>query len=295
MKRGIIIFIILLTFSAVQGQKYNPELAKGAFIEGDFKTTASQLDGYLQQNYTQDEDLFAEAILSFLHEQDSVKASQLTNIALKRGIKIENLLERMWTISKLNAMPSLFYNVKLLANQTNEPFAQAARNSLIERYVENKDNGAIVSLLEKSQSPDKGNIPQLKLLAQTYAQINKDSLAMESYKRLITVEPDNFDANVYVGIYYYLRGKKRMEKTKPAELKGLDYEPIDSLRKKVISSDILQSSEYIEKAISIKTNPQLRAIKEDNQTWLSELTQKSHITKKEKKRIEKANRKKKST
>lgn len=293
MKKGTIISIFMLIICAVNGQKYNLDLAKGAFIEGDYKTTATQLDGYLQRNYTQDEDLFAQAILAFLHEQDSVKAAQLTNIALKREIKIEKLLDKMWSISKLSATPSLFYNVKLLANQTNEPFAEAARNSLIQHYLENKDNSSIIALLEKSPAPNKGDIRQLQLLAQTYAQMNKDSLAMESYKRLITIDPVNFDANVYVGVYYYLRGKKRMEMTKPAELKGLEYEPIDTIRKEVIQSDIFQSLGYIERAISIRTNPQLRAIKDDNETWLSELVQKRLITKKEKKKIEKANRKKK--
>lgn len=292
MKKWFILSALLLLFGTISAQN-NLELAKGAFIEGDFKTTANQLYNFLQKNYSQDEELYAQAILSFLHDQDSIKSKELTNLALQRGVKIESLLDKMWDVSRLSAMPSLYNNISILAKQSNEPYADAARNSLIKHYLENKDSEAIISVLETSPSKG-GNLQQLTLLAQTYAQANKDSMAMLTYKRILTVEPKNYDANTYVGIYYYIKGAKKLETTQPAKLIGLQYEEINPLRKQVIETEIVQSLAYLEKALAIKSNEQVINLIHEEHIWLNELTQKKTITKKERKKIDKANKKNKS-
>lgn len=289
MKKWFIFSVLLFLFGYSSAQN-NLELAKGAFIEGDFKTTANQLYSYLQKNFTQDEELYSQAILSFLHEQDSIKSRELTNLALQRGVKVESLLNKMWDVARLTAMPSLYNNIRILAKQSNEPYADAAKNSLINHYLESKDKEATIALLETS-TIKADNIQLLTLLAQTYASLNKDSLAMITYKRITNIEPNNYDANSYIGIYYYVIGSKKLIKTHPAKLVGLQYEEMSTERKQIIETDIIQSLAYLEKAITIKSNEQLIQLINEEHNWLNELTQKKTITKKERKKIDKANRK----
>ncbi len=276
MKKWIWTILLSFLFSGIHAQTNGLEYAKGLFVEGDFVESGKKLFDYLQITDTKDAEVYALAVLSYLQINNGEKAAQINSLATQRGVDINSVFRQMRQISISSGMPGIFEKISVLMMQKNDLNSEMSGKYLLQFYLDNRNYDKANLLLGQLLQIDSTNIENLSTQALVFQSQGKDSLAVETYKKVIELEPLHFDANVFIGTYYFLIGKQGLEKIynqhiDAGSITGVDDARYRALRKEIISSFITRSVIYLENANLTRSTSLIREIIQTEKNWLNEL------------------------
>lgn len=276
MKKWIWIILLSFLFSGIKAQTNGLEYAKGLFVEGNFTDSGKKLQDYLKGVDSKDADVYALAVLSFVQNNDSEKAVQIIRLSAQRGVDIDNVFGQMRQISISSGMPGIFEKISVLLKKSEEIYSGISGKYLLQFYLDSRNYEKANLLLDDLLRINPASIENLSTLALVYQSQGRDSLAVETYKKVVELDPLNFDANVFIGTYYYLIGKGELEKIfnqhmDAKSITGMDDTRYQALRKEIISNYITRSVIYLENANLTRSTSLIREVLHTEQDWLNEL------------------------
>jgi tetratricopeptide (TPR) repeat protein len=258
----------------------NLEYAKGVFIEGNWPEAAQKLEEYLLVVNTKDEDIYARTVLAYVQSDETDKASQILRLATLRDIKVEVLFDRMQRISQEAGMPGIFERIFLLTKKKKDQYSSMADHYLLHYYLDNHKDELAILVLEDLLAENPKQVDNLLLLASAYHRVGKDSMAVVNYKKILTYDETNYEANLFIGAYYYLKAEVELKRIKMLYLPDnlytkMDYARYQLNRKEIISTYVSRSVVFLESAeVSLSTD-YLRKMLRVERALLAELMPKN--------------------
>jgi|GEM_PF-6237973 len=276
MKPIVVIFVLWIYALAGIAQIPNLEYAKGVFIEGNWPEAAQKLEEYLLVVNTKDEDIYARTVLAYVQCDETDKAAQILRLATLRDIKMDGLFNRMQRISQEAGMPGIFERIFLLTKKKKDQYSSMADHYLLHYYLDNHKDELAILVLEDLLAENPKQVDNLLLLANAYHRVGKDSMAVVNYQKILTYDEVNYEANLFIGSYYYIRAESELNRIKTLYLPGdlytkMDYARYQLSRKEIISGYVARSIVFLENAEASLSTDYLRKILRIERTLLAEL------------------------
>ncbi len=284
MKKWIGIILLSLLFSGIKAQTNGLEYAKGLFVEGDFVASGKKLQDYLQSVDSKDAEVYALAVLSFVQNNAGEKAAQIIHLSAQRGLDINDVFRQMRQISISSGMPGIFEKISVLLKLKENTCTEISGKYLLQFYLDNRNYEKAKPMLDELLRINPVSIEYHSTLALVYQSQGRDSLAVETYKKVLELDPLHFDANVFIGTFYFLKGKRELEKllnqyTDAGSITRIDDIRYKALRKEIITQYISLSVIYMENANLTRSTSLIREIIQSEQDWLNELVPKDALVK----------------
>lgn len=122
-----------------------------------------------------------------------------------------------------------------------------------------RDSKGAIRIAREGQMEQPDNLLWLRLEAEGWQLAGRSDQALLVYRKLLARDPDNLDALLYEGNYYYLTGKEkisRLEKEFEQQSAGsrMQYTAYRERVQEVLDNEFAQAIQYLEKANEIKQN-----------------------------------------
>lgn len=122
-----------------------------------------------------------------------------------------------------------------------------------------RDSKGAIRIAREGQMEQPDNLLWLRLEAEGWQLAGRSDQALLVYRKLLARDPDNLDALLYEGNYYYLTGKEkisRLEKEFEQQSAGsrMQYAAYRERVQEVLDNEFAQAIQYLEKANEIKQN-----------------------------------------
>lgn len=122
-----------------------------------------------------------------------------------------------------------------------------------------RDSKGAIRIARKGQAEQPDNSLWLRLEAEGWQLAGQSDQAMLAYRKLLMRDPDNIDALLYEGNYYYLQGKEkisRLEKEFEQQTAGsrMQYTAYRQRVQEVLDNEFALAIQYLEKANEMKPN-----------------------------------------
>lgn len=122
-----------------------------------------------------------------------------------------------------------------------------------------RDSKGAIRIAREGQMEQPDNLLWLRLEAEGWQLAGRSDQALLVYRKLLARDPDNLDALLYEGNYYYLTGKEkisRLEKEFEQQSAGsrMQYAAYRERVQEVLDNEFAQAIQYLEKANDIKQN-----------------------------------------
>lgn len=204
MKRSLALLALLLTMLPVWSETtYSTLSAKAArfFALGEWASASAMYTLMLDQR-TDDASVFGHAIVAAGMNDDTKRQIDLINQALNVHQPIDSVLLATQRAS-LSAEQTSLYERFLFSIKEHEPWLNRVADSYLLNYYLFRDNGpGIVAMSETMLAGLPDNERFLYTLAHGKLLCGDITSAIDTYKHIVELNPEAYDALLYLGNYY---------------------------------------------------------------------------------------------
>lgn len=193
------------------------------------------------------------------------EAKPLFETALERGFADERLYEWLGIICGREKDYACQEEIYLKAIETFPDLQFSYKTRLVNTYYYSKQYDKVVPLAEEILTVDPDDMKVREFYAGSLNRLKKTKEALEAYQEILKMDPENKNANLFVGNYYYLVGKSQLDReTKKYEAiatpSRVQYHEFTKKNQAIIADYYTKAIPYLETAYKLGQNENVKKI-----------------------------------
>ena len=154
---------------------------------------------------------YVDAVVASAMMNDSSSIMQYVVRSEMQGLSLDSLFTGIDVLSRSIGQSGIYEQVLLLVKEQQPWFTRVTNNYLLGYYVFRHDAEKILAVADELLSVMPGQINYLKAKADALLLLGNDTAAVEVQKTILDIDSLNFDANLFLGSYYAIKGQEKLK------------------------------------------------------------------------------------
>ncbi len=266
MKRiTVILLLCVMALSAFAEMPYRTILRKADdhFVNREWREAIPLYDLLLKRKPERIKS-YVDAVVSSAMVEDSALVMRYVVQSEKQGLSLDSLFTGIAAGSRSVGNSAVYERVLLLVKREQPWFTRVANNYLLQHYLFRHDAERVLAIADELLAVAPAQINYLKAKADALLWQGKDSAVVEVQRAILQIDSLNFDANLFLGSYYAMRGKNKLAEINARYIETGERNAEESLvykqeKRAVLDSDIAQAKNYFTCASQTRKNKYLTA------------------------------------
>ena len=263
--RRIIGFFLFcsIAFSAFAEMPYRTVLRKADdhFVNREWQESVAMYDVLLERRPGRVK-TYVDAVVASAMMNDSSSIMQYVVRSEMQGLSLDSLFTGIDVLSRSIGQSGIYEQVLLLVKEQQPWFTRVTNNYLLGYYVFRHDAEKILAVADELLSVMPGQINYLKAKADALLLLGNDTVAVEVQKTILDIDSLNFDANLFLGSYYAIKGQEKLKSIDQQYLEDSNGLSISASvykeeKRQVIDDDIACAKKYFTIAARVRSNKYL--------------------------------------
>ena len=260
--RRIIGFFLFcsIAFSVFAEMPYRTVLRKADdhFVNREWQEAVAMYDVLLERRPGRVK-TYVDAVVASAMMNDSSSIMQYVVRSEMQGLSLDSLFTGIDVLSRSIGQSGIYEQVLLLVKEQQPWFTRVTNNYLLGYYVFRHDAEKILAVADELLSVMPGQINYLKAKADALLLLGNDTAAVEVQKTILDIDSLNFDANLFLGSYYAIKGQEKLKSIDQQYLEDSNGLSISASvykeeKRQVIDDDIACAKKYFTIAARVRSN-----------------------------------------
>ena len=207
---------------------------------------------------------YVDAVVSSAMLNDSSSVMAYVVRSEKQGVSLDSLFSGVDACSRAIGHTAVYEQVLLLVKKEQPWFTRVANNYLLGYYSFRRDAPKMIEIADELLAVMPDHIGYLRAKAEALLLLGAHEKALAVQQSILKIDSLDFDANVFMGSYYAMKGREKLDSIDKRYLGGDDNLPA-SVRKKtytrekqtIIDTDIARAKRYFSTASHTRGNKYL--------------------------------------
>lgn len=261
MRRVIGVLLLCATLFAAWGeQPYRTVLRKADdyFVNAEWRDALAMYDTLLERRPGRVK-TYVDAVVASAMLNDSAAIMQYVVRSEMQGLSLDSLFTGIDVLSRSIGQTGVYEQVLLLVKSEQPWFTRVANNYLLGYYEFRRDAVHTLAIADELLAVMPRQVNYLKSKANALLLAGDSEAAVEVQKSILQIDSLDFDANLFLGSYYAVKGQERLDSIDARYLEEVGQPPVQAThyreaKREVLASDIASARRYFTAAVQRQSN-----------------------------------------
>lgn len=261
MRRVIGVLLLCATlFAACGEQPYRTVLRKADdyFVNAEWRDALAMYDTLLERRPGRVK-TYVDAVVASAMLNDSAAIMQYVVRSEMQGLSLDSLFTGIDVLSRSIGQTGVYEQVLLLVKSEQPWFTRVANNYLLGYYEFRRDAVHTLAIADELLAVMPRQVNYLKSKANALLLAGDSEAAVEVQKSILQIDSLDFDANLFLGSYYAVKGQERLDSIDTRYLEEVGQPPVQAsyyreAKREVLASDIASARRYFTAAVQRQSN-----------------------------------------
>lgn len=261
MRRVIGVLLLCATLFAAWGeQPYRTVLRKADdyFVNAEWRDALAMCDTLLERRPGRVK-TYVDAVVASAMLNDSAAIMQYVVRSEMQGLSLDSLFTGIDVLSRSIGQTGVYEQVLLLVKSEQPWFTRVANNYLLGYYEFRRDAVHTLAIADELLAVMPRQVNYLKSKANALLLAGDSEAAVEVQKSILQIDSLDFDANLFLGSYYAVKGQERLDSIDTRYLEEVGQPPVQAsyyreAKREVLASDIASARRYFTAAVQRQSN-----------------------------------------
>lgn len=261
MRRVIGVLLLCATLFAAWGeQPYRTVLRKADdyFVNAEWRDALAMYDTLLERRPGRVK-TYVDAVVASAMLNDSAAIMQYVVRSEMQGLSLDSLFTGIDVLSRSIGQTGVYEQVLLLVKSEQPWFTRVANNYLLGYYEFRRDAVHTLAIADELLAVMPRQVNYLKSKANALLLAGDSEAAVEVQKSILQIDSLDFDANLFLGSYYAVKGQERLDSIDTRYLEEVGQPPVQAsyyrgAKREVLASDIASARRYFTAAVQRQSN-----------------------------------------
>lgn len=261
MRRVIGVLLLCATLFAAWGeQPYRTVLRKADdyFVNAEWRDALAMYDTLLERRPGRVK-TYVDAVVASAMLNDSAAIMQYVVRSEMQGLSLDSLFTGIDVLSRSIGQTGVYEQVLLLVKSEQPWFTRVANNYLLGYYEFRRDAVHTLAIADELLAVMPRQVNYLKSKANALLLAGDSEAAVEVQKSILQIDSLDFDANLFLGSYYAVKGQERLDSIDTRYLEEVRQPPVQAsyyreAKREVLASDIASARRYFTAAVQRQSN-----------------------------------------
>lgn len=261
MRRVIGVLLLCATLFAAWGeQPYRTVLRKSDdyFVNAEWRDALAMYDTLLERRPGRVK-TYVDAVVASAMLNDSAAIMQYVVRSEMQGLSLDSLFTGIDVLSRSIGQTGVYEQVLLLVKSEQPWFTRVANNYLLGYYEFRRDAVHTLAIADELLAVMPRQVNYLKSKANALLLAGDSEAAVEVQKSILQIDSLDFDANLFLGSYYAVKGQERLDSIDTRYLEEVGQPPVQAsyyreAKREVLASDIASARRYFTAAVQRQSN-----------------------------------------
>lgn len=261
MRRVIGVLLLCATLFAAWGeQPYRTVLRKADdyFVNAEWRDALAMYDTLLERRPGRVK-TYVDAMVASAMLNDSAAIMQYVVRSEMQGLSLDSLFTGIDVLSRSIGQTGVYEQVLLLVKSEQPWFTRVANNYLLGYYEFRRDAVHTLAIADELLAVMPRQVNYLKSKANALLLAGDSEAAVEVQKSILQIDSLDFDANLFLGSYYAVKGQERLDSIDTRYLEEVGQPPVQAsyyreAKREVLASDIASARRYFTAAVQRQSN-----------------------------------------
>lgn len=261
MRRVIGVLLLCATLFAAWGeQPYRTVLRKADdyFVNAEWRDALAMYDTLLERRPGRVK-TYVDAVVASAMLNDSAAIMQYVVRSEMQGLSLDSLFTGIDVLSRSIGQTGVYEQVLLLVKSEQPWFTRVANNYLLGYYEFRRDAVHTLAIADELLAVMPHQVNYLKSKANALLLAGDSEAAVEVQKSILQIDSLDFDANLFLGSYYAVKGQERLDSIDTRYLEEVGQPPVQAsyyreAKREVLASDIASARRYFTAAVQRQSN-----------------------------------------
>lgn len=261
MRRVIGVLLLCATLFAAWGeQPYRTVLRKADdyFVNAEWRDALAMYDTLLERRPGRVK-TYVDAVVASAMLNDSAAIMQYVVRSEMQGLSLDSLFTGIDVLSRSIGQTGVYEQVLLLVKSEQPWFTRVANNYLLGYYEFRRDAVHTLAIADELLAVMPRQVNYLKSKANALLLAGDSEAAVEVQKSILQIDSLDFDANLFLGSYYAVKGQERLDSIDARYLEEAGLPPVQAThyreaKREVLAADIAAARRYFTTAAQTRSN-----------------------------------------
>lgn len=261
MRRVIGVLLLCATLFAAWGeQPYRTVLRKADdyFVNAEWRDALAMYDTLLERRPGRVK-TYVDAVVASAMLNDSAAIMQYVVRSEMQGLSLDSLFTGIDVLSRSIGQTGVYEQVLLLVKSEQPWFTRVANNYLLGYYEFRRDAVHTLAIADELLAVMPRQVNYLKSKANALLLAGDSEAAVEVQKSILQIDSLDFDANLFLGSYYAVKGQERLDSIDTRYLEEVGQPPVQAsyyreAKREVLAADIASARRYFTAAVQRQSN-----------------------------------------
>ena len=261
MRRVIGVLLLCATLFAAWGeQPYRTVLRKADdyFVNAEWRDALAMYDTLLERRPGRVK-TYVDAVVASAMLNDSAAIMQYVVRSEMQGLSLDSLFTGIDVLSRSIGQTGVYEQVLLLVKSEQPWFTRVANNYLLGYYEFRRDAVHSLAIADELLAVMPRQVNYLKSKANALLLAGDSEAAVEVQKSILQIDSLDFDANLFLGSYYAVKGQERLDSIDARYLEEAGLPPVQAThyreaKREVLAADIAAARRYFTTAAQTRSN-----------------------------------------
>lgn len=261
MRQVIGVLLLCATLFAAWGeQPYRTVLRKADdyFVNAEWRDALAMYDTLLERRPGRVK-TYVDAVVASAMLNDSAAIMQYVVRSEMQGLSLDSLFTGIDVLSRSIGQTGVYEQVLLLVKSEQPWFTRVANNYLLGYYEFRRDAVHTLAIADELLAVMPRQVNYLKSKANALLLAGDSEAAVEVQKSILQIDSLDFDANLFLGSYYAVKGQERLDSIDTRYLEEVGQPPVQAsyyreAKREVLASDIASARRYFTAAVQRQSN-----------------------------------------
>lgn len=247
-------------FAAWGEQPYRTVLRKADdyFVNAEWRDALAMYDTLLERRPGRVK-TYVDAVVASAMLNDSAAIMQYVVRSEMQGLSLDSLFTGIDVLSRSIGQTGVYEQVLLLVKSEQPWFTRVANNYLLGYYEFRRDAVHTLAIADELLAVMPRQVNYLKSKANALLLAGDSEAAVEVQKSILQIDSLDFDANLFLGSYYAVKGQERLDSIDARYLEEAGLPPVQATRyreakREVLAADIAAARRYFTTAAQTRSN-----------------------------------------
>ena len=261
MRRVIGVLLLCATLFAAWGeQPYRTVLRKADdhFVNAEWRDALVMYDTLLERRPGRVK-TYVDAVVASAMLNDSAAIMQYVVRSEMQGLSLDSLFTGIDVLSRSIGQTGVYEQVLLLVKSEQPWFTRVANNYLLGYYEFRRDAVHTLAIADELLAVMPRQVNYLKSKANALLLAGDSEAAVEVQTSMLQIDSLDFDANLFLGSYYAVKGQERLDSIDARYLEEAGLPPVQAThyreaKREVLAADIAAAHRYFTTAAQTRSN-----------------------------------------
>ena len=256
---GVLLLCATL-FAAWGEQPYRTVLRKADdfFVNAEWRDALAMYDTLLERRPGRVK-TYVDAVVASAMLNDSAAIMQYVVRSEMQGLSLDSLFTGIDVLSLSIGQTGVYEQVLLLVKSEQPWFTRVANNYLLGYYEFRRDAVHTLAIADELLAVMPRQVNYLKSKANALLLAGDSEAAVEVQKSILQIDSLDFDANLFLGSYYAVKGQERLDSIDTRYLEEVGQPPVQAsyyreAKREVLAADIAVARRYFTTAAQTRSN-----------------------------------------